>query len=179
MTKNEKLSMEALNRLSVESYKEADKIPLVIVLDNVRSGHNIGAVFRTSDAFRIKEIILCGITAQPPHKDIRKSALGATESVAWRHEAHTLDAVFKLKSEGYNVWAVEQASNSVSLYDFKADQRPVAIIMGHEVKGVSQEVVDACDGCIELPQFGTKHSLNVSVCAGIVIWELQKQLGNI
>lgn len=160
-----------MNRLSPEAFKEADKVPLVIVLDNIRSLHNVGSVFRTCDAFRVSSIILCGLTNTPPHPEIHKTALGAEFSVDWRYETHTLDAVNQLKADGYTVYAIEQAHNSLSLPDvFPDNQQKYALVLGHEVKGVEQSVVDACDACVEIPQFGTKHSLNVSVAAGIVIW---------
>lgn len=160
-----------MNRLSTDAFKTAEKVPLVIVLDNIRSLHNVGSVFRTSDAFRVAEIILCGLTNTPPHPEIHKTALGAEYAVDWRYEAQTLDAVTRLKEAGYTVYAVEQTHNSLSLPDVRLNtQKKYALVLGHEVKGVDQAVVDACDGCIEIPQYGTKHSLNVSVAAGIVIW---------
>ena len=227
-----KLETEEIIRISTEEFKQAKKIPLVMVLDNVRSMHNIGSVFRTSDAYLIEKVILCGITAQPPHPEIHKSALGAEFSVDWEYYADTNEAVEALKNQGYEVWAIEQAENSVMLQDFfkqsecspklgeptlearaegklvcimpcKKEEDEVkvskglkgmsnsqlstphsslltphsyAVVMGNEVKGVQQSVIDRCEGCIELPQFGTKHSLNVSVTAGIVIWEFFKHL---
>lgn len=232
-----KLETEEIIRISTEEFKQAKKIPLVMVLDNVRSMHNIGSVFRTSDAYLIEKVILCGITAQPPHPEIHKSALGAEFSVDWEYYADTNEAVEALKAQGYEVWAIEQAENSVMLQDFfnrhtyshpnseentenedthilspsfrgtkianpreqsqarlsYAEQEQFgrsqpksgggyklptkyAVVMGNEVKGVQQSVIDRCEGCIELPQFGTKHSLNVSVTAGIVIWEFFKSL---
>lgn len=167
-----KLTMDELNRISVEEYKQAEKTPIVVVLDNVRSMNNIGSVFRTADAFRIEKIYLCGITATPPHRDIHKTALGAENSVDWEYVEETLDCVKHLRDEGYTVYSVEQAEGSVMLQDFKADGRKTAVVFGNEIDGVAQEVVDASDGCIEIPQFGTKHSLNVSVTAGIVMWNL-------
>ncbi|MBR4199599.1 MAG: RNA methyltransferase [Bacteroidales bacterium] len=167
-----KLTMDELNRISVEEYKQAEKTPIVVVLDNVRSMNNIGSVFRTADAFRIEKIYLCGITATPPHRDIHKTALGAENSVDWEYVEETLDCVKHLRDEGYTVYSVEQAEGSVMLQDFKADGRKTAVVFGNEIDGVAQEVVDASDGCIEIPQFGTKHSLNVSVTAGIVMWDL-------
>ena len=167
-----------MNRLSVDDFRRSPKTPLTVVLDNVRSLHNVGSVLRTADAFRLSEVVLCGITACPPHPDIHKTALGAEDSVAWRHVPDTLKAVRDLQARGTQVWAVEQAEESVSLERLSLVQgRPYAIVLGHEVKGVAQEVVDACDGCIEIPQFGTKHSLNVSVAAGMVIWDFFKQIG--
>lgn len=172
-----KLANEELNRLSTEAFKEAEKMPLVIILDNVRSLNNIGSVFRTSDAFRIKKIYLCGITATPPHKDIHKTALGATETVEWEYLPDTLQAVELLKKQSYRVVAIEQANQSTSLEAFEVDKNVnLALIFGHEVRGVDQAVIDACDDCIEIPQYGTKHSLNISVCAGIVIWEIFRKM---
>ena len=169
--------MEELNRLSVEEFRTAEKIPLTVVLDNVRSQHNIGSVFRTSDAFRVEEILLCGITATPPNAEIHKTALGAEDSVQWRYLDETLTAVRQLQDSGYTVYSVEQAEKSLSLETMELQRdKKYAVILGHEVHGVQQPVVDACDGCIEIPQFGTKHSLNVSVAAGIVIWDFFRQL---
>lgn len=166
-----------MNRISVEQFHDAAKLPLVVVLDNVRSLYNVGSVFRTSDAFRVSEIILCGITATPPHTEIHKTALGAEESVKWRYYKNTVDAVKQLRDEGYRLLSIEQCENSTMLQDFYTDTSvPYAVIFGNEVKGVQQEVVDACDGCLEIPQFGTKHSMNVSVTAGIVIWHFARQL---
>ena len=168
-----KLKITELNRLSKEAFKTVEKIPLIVVLDNVRSLHNVGSVFRTSDAFLLEAVYLCGITATPPHPEIHKTALGAEDTVAWSYFENTSEAVELLKSTGYAVWAVEQAHGSSSLRDFKWDQtRKLAVIFGNEVKGVEQKVIDLCEGCIEIPQFGTKHSLNVSVAAGIVIYEV-------
>ncbi|WP_124978991.1 RNA methyltransferase [Nonlabens xiamenensis] len=168
-----KLRNDELDRLSSDRFRESDKTPLTIVLDNVRSLNNIGSVFRTADAYRVEKIYLCGITAQPPHKDIRKTALGATESVAWEYVEDTLEAVELLQQQGYITCAIEQAEASSNLYDFPAKKnQSIAVILGNEVKGVQQEVVSACDHVIELDQFGTKHSLNISVCAGIVIYDL-------
>ena len=176
-----KLDTEEIIRISTEEFKQAKKIPLVIVLDNVRSMHNIGSVFRTSDAYLVEKVVLCGITAQPPHAEIHKSALGAEFSVDWEYYADTNEAVEALKREGYEVWAIELAENLVMLDQFSTlnsqlSTQKIAVVMGNEVKGVQQSVIDKCKGCIELPQFGTKHSLNVSVTAGIVIWELFKKL---
>lgn len=171
-----KRSNAELNRLNPEEFKAAQKIPLIVVLDNVRSLNNIGSIFRTADAFRIEEVLLCGITARPPHKDIRKTALGATESVAWRYFEQTLEALNDLRSKNYKIAAVEQAENAYALNDFEVDlSQGLAVVFGHEVQGVAQEVVDLCDAVIEIPQFGTKHSLNVSVSAGIVLWNLHGQ----
>lgn len=166
-----------MNRLNVEEFKHAKKIPLIVVLDDIRSLHNVGSVFRSSDAFRVECIYLCGITATPPQPDIHKTALGAEDTVEWKYFKNTLDAVQELKENGYFVYSTEQVENSVKLQNLKLDKdRKYAIILGNEVKGVKQEVVDNSDACLEIPQFGTKHSLNVSVTAGIVIWEFAKQL---
>lgn len=173
----EKKSILELERLSTEQYQQVDKLHFIIVLDNVRSLNNIGSVFRTSDAFLVEEIYLCGITATPPHPDIHKTALGAEDSVKWNYFANTIEAVDKLHSLGYKVYSIEQVKDSISLESIKLDRKQkYAVILGNEVKGVQQEVVDKCDGCIEIPQFGTKHSLNVSVTAGLVIWDFFKQL---
>ncbi|MPM04607.1 23S rRNA (guanosine-2'-O-)-methyltransferase RlmB [bioreactor metagenome] len=171
-----KKSMDDLDRLSAEDFRNAPKIPLVIVLDNVRSQHNVGSVFRTSDAFRVEKIFLCGITATPPNKEIQKTALGATESVVWQHFEETTTAIEKLHDEGYVVIAIEQTHNSLDINSkdwFKPDEK-LAVVLGNEVFGASDEVLELCDRTVEIPQFGTKHSLNVSVCAGIVIWEICK-----
>ena len=171
-----KLKNSELGRLNVEDFKKTDKIPLIVILDNIRSLNNIGSVFRTSDAFLIEKIYLCGITAQPPHKDIHKTALGATESVEWEYFEDTLTLVEKLKAEKLKVLAIEQAENSTMLQDFIVEpNQKYAIVMGNEVKGVQQEVVSASNYCIEIPQFGTKHSLNISVSCGVVLWDLFKK----
>ena len=168
-----KLSSEELNRLNIEEFKSSEKSPFVVVLDNIRSLNNIGSVFRSSDAFLVESIYLCGITACPPHKDIHKTALGATDSVNWKYFENTLDAINELKSQGYQIISIEQTKDSVFLQDFEiVDQQKYALIMGHEVKGVDQKVIDASDSVIEIPQFGTKHSFNISVTTGIVLWEL-------
>ena len=173
----EKKSILELDRLSTEQYQQVDKLPFIVVLDNVRSLNNIGSVFRTSDAFLVEEIYLCGITATPPHPDIHKTALGAEDSVKWSYYQDTTEAVDKLHSLGYTVYSIEQVKNSISLESLILDRdQKYAVVLGNEVKGVQQEVVDKCDGCIEIPQFGTKHSLNVSVIAGLVIWDFFKQL---
>ena len=159
--------------MSVTEYRASDKQPLVVVLDHVRSLYNVGSVFRTSDAFRVESVLLCGITARPPHPEIHKTALGAEESVDWRYYERTEDAVAWLHKEGYTVLAIEQCEGSTMLQDFRTEpDRKYAIVLGNEVKGVQQQVVDSCDGCLEIPQYGTKHSLNVSVAAGIVLWHL-------
>ena len=166
-----KLFNNELNRIDVEQYKQSVKTPVVLILDNIRSQHNIGSAFRTSDAFRLEKIYLCGICAVPPTPEIHKSALGAEFSVEWEHFADTMDAVNKLKSEGYTIVSVEQAENSTMLNDFRYDSsKKYAFIFGNEVKGVQQCVVDASDLCLEIPQYGTKHSLNVSVSVGVVLW---------
>ena len=170
-----KLSMDELNRISKDDFKQADKLPIIIVLDNVRSLSNVGAFFRTADAFRIGELFLCGITACPPHREIHKTALGADETVKWRYFDTTEAACQTLKAEGYKIFAVEQVEGSVSLEDFRFEPQ-TAYILGNEVEGVSEEALPYCDGAIELPQAGTKHSINVSVCAGIIMWELFEQL---
>ena len=172
-----KLTITELNRLTPEAFKESRKIPLVVVLDHIRSLNNVGSVFRTSDAFRVESIYLCGITACPPHAEIHKTALGAEETVAWEYFENTVDAVDKLHEEGYTVCAIEQVEHSIMLDELVLDKnKKYAIVMGNEVKGVQQCVVDQCDQCIEIPQYGTKHSLNVSVTTGIVIWDFFKQL---
>ena len=167
-----KLNTEEIIRLTPEEFKETPKIPLVVILDNVRSLHNVGSVFRTSDAYCVKKVILCGITATPPNTEIHKSALGAEFSVDWAYYKETTEAVNELKQAGYTILAIEQAHDSINMDTFKAEKgNKYAVILGNEVKGVQQSVIDLSDGCLELPQFGTKHSLNVSVTAGIVIWE--------
>lgn len=177
MSELKKLKITEMNRLTVEEFKEAEKLPLVVVLDEVRSLHNIGAVFRTSDAFLVNRIYLCGITATPPHPEMHKTALGAEYTVDWKYFKHTQDAVNELHDSGYTVLAVEQCKGSTMLDKLQLDPgKSYAIVMGNEVKGVQQEVVDMCDGCIEIPQYGTKHSLNVSVTAGIVLWELANKM---
>ena len=170
-----KLNTEEIIRLTPEEFKETPKIPLVVILDNVRSLHNVGSVFRTSDAYCVEKVILCGITATPPNAEIHKSALGAEFSVDWEYYKETTEAVNELKQAGYIILAIEQAHDSINMDTFKAEKgNKYAVILGNEVKGVQQSVIDLSDGCLELPQFGTKHSLNVSVTAGIVIWEFAK-----
>ena len=172
-----KLKITELNRISIEEFKEADKLPLVVVLDDIRSLHNIGSVSRTADAFRIECIYLCGITATPPHPEMHKTALGAEFTVDWKYVNNAVETVDNLRSEGYVVYSVEQAEGSIMLDELTLDRsKKYAVVMGNEVKGVQQEVIDHSDGCIEIPQYGTKHSLNVSVTAGIVIWDLFKKL---
>ncbi|WP_299527234.1 RNA methyltransferase [uncultured Lutibacter sp.] len=171
-----KLKNSELGRLNVEEFKQTDKIPLIVVLDNIRSLNNIGSVFRTSDAFLIEKIYLCGITGQPPHKDIHKTALGSTESVAWEYVEDTFTLVEKLQNENVLIASIEQAENSTMLQDFNIQpNQKYAIVFGNEVKGVQQEVVSASNYCIEIPQFGTKHSLNISVSVGVVLWDLFKK----
>ena len=173
----QKTKITEMGRLDVEAFRQAPKMALTVVLDNVRSFHNVGAVFRTSDAYRVEKIVLCGMTACPPQPEIHKTALGAEDAVAWEYYADTLQAVEELRRQGCTVYAIEQAHGSTPLQELALQSGGhYAIVLGHEVKGVQQAVVDACDGCIELPQFGTKHSLNVSVTAGIVIWTFATQL---
>ena len=172
-----KLSITELNRIDKEEFKKVEKLPLIVVLDNVRSLHNVGSVFRSSDAFRVESIYLCGITAVPPQPEIHKTALGAEETVEWKYFEHTQDAVHELKNDGVEVLAIEQVEGSIMLQDFIPESnKKYAIIFGNEVKGVQQEVVNMCDNCIEIPQFGTKHSLNVSVTAGKLIWEFASKM---
>ncbi|MEO8149529.1 MAG: RNA methyltransferase [Bacteroidia bacterium] len=169
----QKIKNEELERKSVDEFKEAQKTPIIVVLDNVRSALNVGSIFRTADAFIIEAIYLCGITATPPNKEIQKSALGATDTVAWKYFENTMMAIDELKKSGFKIASVEQARGSVMLNDFnpKADEK-IALVFGHEVEGVKQEVVNASDLCLEIPQHGHKHSLNISVCSGVVIWDL-------
>ncbi len=167
---------EELGRLSVEEFRIAGKTPVIIVLDNVRSLHNVGSVFRTADAFRLEAVYLCGITGQPPNNEIRKTALGATESVGWRYFSSTLEALQELKASSYKVYAVEQAQNAILLNHFEPAQGgKVALVFGNEVNGVDQAVIDASDGVIEIPQLGTKHSLNIAVSVGVVVWEVWRK----
>jgi tRNA G18 (ribose-2'-O)-methylase SpoU len=167
-----KLSMEELNRKSVDEFKQSDKMPIVVVLENIRSAYNVGSVFRTADAFLLEAIYICGYTAHPPHKEIKKTALGADETVHWKHFKHCSEAIAELKNKGYMVYAVEQAQNSIQLNQLKASNHKLAVVLGNEVTGVEQSTIEQCDGCIEIPQLGMKHSLNVSVAAGVVLWEL-------
>ena len=180
---NRKRTCAEMGRLNVTQYREADKLPLVVVLDNVRSQHNIGAVFRTADAMRIERVVLCGICCCPPNQELHKTALGAEESVDWTYYQETTDAVRALREQGYTVYAVEQAHNSLTLEEVaeqivnhKSSNRPLAVVLGHEVFGVQQEVIDLCSQCIEIPQYGTKHSMNVSVTAGIVMYRIAEAL---
>lgn len=172
-----KLRTIEMHRLTLDEFHEAKKLPLTVILDDVRSLHNVGSVFRTGDAFRIEAVYLCGITATPPHPEIHKTALGGEDSVLWRYFASATDAVRELQKEGVFVYSIEQVEGSTKLQNLRLDAtRRYAVVFGNEVKGVHQEVVDISDGCLEIPQFGTKHSLNVSVTAGIVVWEMAKQL---
>lgn len=173
----EKLKLEELGRVDIETFKQSEKIPVIVLLDSIRSMNNVGAVFRTADAFIIEKVVLCGITPQPPHREIHKAALGATESVDWYYEKDVTEALQKLKSEGYKILAIEQTTGSIALNEqvISKDEKYV-VIMGNEVDGVSDEALALCDDFIEIPQLGTKHSLNVSVCAGIIMWEFFKHL---
>lgn len=172
-----KLENSELDRKSIEDFKKSDKTPLILVLDDIRSLHNIGSVFRTADAFLIEKIILCGITATPPNKEIHKTALGATETVTWEHHENVLEVIENLKKENILTLAIEQVESAIFLQDFKVEKnQKYALVFGNEVYGVAQEAVAICDGCIEIPQLGTKHSLNISVSAGIVVWDLFQKL---
>lgn len=176
-TRMKKLTTDEMNRLTVEEFRESEKLPLTVVLDNVRSLNNIGSVFRTSDAFRVEHISLCGITATPPHREIHKTALGAEETVEWSYHEDTTECVKALKGKGYHIYAVELAHDSLKLgTDTVATDKPVALVLGNEIEGVQEEVMSLCDGSLEIPQYGTKHSLNVSCAASIVIWEVFKQM---
>ena len=167
-----KLKLEELNRVSVDEFKSQTKLPVIVVLDEVRSMHNVGSIFRTSDGFAVEAIYLCGITGQPPHREIEKTALGATQSVDWKYFSKTLEAIAELKDKGYQIIAVEQASESIQLNEFSPEKdQKYALIFGNEVNGVNEEVMQTIDSCIEIPQFGTKHSFNVVVSAGIVLWD--------
>lgn len=167
---------DELKRIGIEEFKESSKIPVMIIMDNIRSQNNIGSVFRTADAFRLEGICLCGITSTPPHREIHKTALGATESVNWKYYDRTPDAIVELKEEGYKILSVEQVEGAITLDQLVLSRnQKYALIFGHEVRGVDQKVVDMSHQCIEIPQFGTKHSLNISVAAGLVIWEVFKQ----
>jgi tRNA G18 (ribose-2'-O)-methylase SpoU len=177
-----KLSMDELNRKSVEEFKESDKTALIAVLENIRSAYNVGSVFRTADAFLMEAIYITGYTCTPPHKEIKKTALGAEDSVDWKHFTNATEAIKALKEKGYKVYAIEQAENSLMLQklEFKADEK-IAVIFGNEVTGVEQETILQCDGCIEIPQLGMKHSLNIATAAGVVLWEIVRgriQTGN-
>ncbi len=171
----QKLSNDELGRPSLNDYKEQEKLPFVLVLDNVRSALNVGSIFRTADAFAANAIYLCGITAIPPNKDILKTALGATESVVWKYFETTQLALDSLKNNGYCLVAIEQVTTSILLQDFQLNDRPIALILGHEMDGVDQDIINLCDHCIEIPQQGIKHSINVAVCAGIICWEFYQK----
>jgi tRNA G18 (ribose-2'-O)-methylase SpoU len=174
-----KLANSELERKNINEFKDAKKTPIIIILDDIRSLHNIGSVFRTSDAFLIEKIYLCGITATPPNKEIHKTALGATDTVEWEYQKNILAVITKLKAHEIAIYAIEQVENSTLLQDFKVDlNKKYALIFGNEVKGVSQEAIQLCEGVIEIPQLGTKHSLNISVSAGIVVWDLFQKLSN-
>lgn len=173
---DKKLANNELNRISLEEFKEVRKTPITVILDNIRSLNNIGSVFRTSDAFLIEKIYLCGYTAKPPHREIQKTALGATESVNWEYEEDILKVVNLLQKNNTKVYAIEQTENAIMLDDFMVEESKIAVIFGNEVQGVQQEVINQCDGVIEIPQLGTKHSLNISVSCGIVLWDLFKKI---
>lgn len=175
---NRKLKNEELNRIDTDAFKAIDKTPIIIVLDNIRSLNNIGSVFRTADAFLIEAVYLCGITAQPPHRDIQKTALGATESVSWKYFKTTKDAIKELKKNNYKIASIEQAEEATMLNEFNPTKEKIAVVFGNEVKGVEQEVVNMSDVVIEIPQFGTKHSLNISVSCGVVIWDLFQKMNS-
>jgi 23S rRNA (guanosine2251-2'-O)-methyltransferase len=176
---NRKIKTDELERLTAEEYAQANKLPLVVVLDNIRSGLNVGSIFRTSDALLVQEVHLCGITCQPPQMDIQKTALGATNHVRWRYWPTTADCIASLKKEGFIVASVEQAENTTFLHDYHPDKKQaLALVFGNEVKGVGQEIVDQSDFCIEIKQLGVKHSFNVAVCAGIVLWHVSNKLQN-
>lgn len=172
MSEHQKLSMEQLGRMTAEQFKASNKTPIVLILENIRSGLNVGSLFRTADAFRLKGIFCVGYTALPPHREVLKSALGATETVEWAHRENAVDLVGELKKIGFAVYAIEQAVNSIELRNFSPTDKPLALILGNEVDGVEQATINACDGVIELTQHGTKHSLNVAVCGGIVCYDL-------
>lgn len=172
-----KLSMDELNRPTVEEFKNTKKLSITLLLDNIRSLHNVGSIFRTADGFAIEKIILCGITGQPPHREIEKTALGATQSIAWEYEKEITDAIIRLRAENYQITAVEQADNSIYLDEYKPDPNlKHALILGNEVNGVSDEAMGMIDNCLEIPQFGTKHSLNVVVSAGIILWDFYAKI---
>ena len=169
-----KLKTTELGRMSVTEFKSAEKWPICLVLDNIRSMNNVGSMFRTSDAFLVKTMFLCGITACPPHRDITKTAIGAENSVHWEYHKNTMDVIQQLKSEGYFIYAIEQAIGSVSLRDIEYPNQPIAFVMGNEIDGVQQEVIDNCNACLEIPQLGTKHSFNVAVTCGMILWDYAK-----
>ncbi len=169
-----KLKTTELGRMSVTEFKSAEKWPICLVLDNIRSMNNVGSMFRTSDAFLVNTMFLCGITACPPHRDITKTAIGAENSVNWEYHKNTMDVIQQLKNEGYFIYAIEQAIGSVSLRDIEYPNQPIAFVMGNEIDGVQQEVIDNCDACLEIPQLGTKHSFNVAVTCGMILWDYAK-----
>ncbi|MDG2343955.1 MAG: RNA methyltransferase [Flavobacteriales bacterium] len=171
---NKKLKLAELNRLSISEYAKSEKDPIIVILDNIRSLNNVGSIFRTCDAFAVEKLFLCGITAQPPHREIRKTAIGATESVNWEYAQTTNQAIESCKALGYDCYAIEQTKNSISLDKLVLKNKKIALILGNEVDGVSQDSIDICNGSIEVPQWGTKHSFNVSVTTGIVLWEIKK-----
>ena len=171
-----KLKNKDLQRISIEEFKNSKKTPITLVLDNVRSALNVGAIFRTADAFLIKKIILCGITATPPNKEIRKAALGSSDAVNWEFQEDTTNAILKLKANNYHIIAVEQVQNSTKLNNLSFPNKNIALILGNEINGVSQDAIDLCNDVVEIPQFGTKHSLNISVASGIVVWEIWKKI---
>lgn len=171
-----KISNEELGRKSLDEFKRSEKSPIILILDNIRSLHNVGSVFRTSDAFAVQKIYLCGITAKPPHREINKTALGATESVEWEYCESTLDALEKVIRDGFMVYSIEQTQNSIALNEFQPSQSKIALIFGHEVKGVQQNIIDQSNGSIEIPQMGTKHSFNISVSCGIVLWDIFQKI---
>ena len=164
--------MAELNRKTVEEFKQSDKIPVIVVLENIRSAYNVGSVFRTSDAFLVEAIYICGYSAKPPHKEIKKTALGAEDTVFWKHFKNATEAISELRNEQYKIYAVEQVENSISLEQFKSDENKIAVIFGNEVTGVEQTTIQQCDGTIEIPQLGMKHSLNIATAAGVVLWEI-------
>jgi len=175
-----KLKNDELNRLSVDEFKKAEKTPFIVVLDNIRSLNNVGSTFRTADAFRLEAIYLCGITAKPPHREIHKTALGATETVTWKYFSQTDDAVNELKKQGYFIISIEQVDNSMKLYEFNPESdKKYALVFGNEVKGVSNNIIETSDSCIEIPQIGTKHSLNITVSVGIVVWDFYAKLNSL
>jgi tRNA G18 (ribose-2'-O)-methylase SpoU len=168
-----KLSMDELNRKSVEEFKQSEKNPVIVVLENIRSAYNVGSVFRTADAFLIEAIYICGYTARPPHREIKKTALGAEETIVWKHFSTTAEAINELKGSGYKVYAVEQAEGSIELHKLAFEQnQKIAVVFGNEVAGVEQATIQLCEGCIEIPQLGMKHSLNIATAAGVVLWEM-------
>ena len=171
-----KLKNKDLQRISIEEFKNSKKTPITLVLDNVRSALNVGAIFRTADAFLIEKIILCGITATPPNKEIRKAALGSSDAVNWEFQEDTTNAILKLKANNYHIIAVEQVQNSTKLNNLSFTNKHIALILGNEINGVSQDAIDLCNDVVEIPQFGTKHSLNISVASGIVVWEIWKKI---